>query len=69
VRARCPPSFTREPRRSVTVCGVLGLPTGVTACLFHLDGVLTQTAKVHAAASHGADVVVVADLAELLDGR
>ena len=25
-------------------------PTGVTACLFDLDGVLTQTAKVHAAA-------------------
>jgi beta-phosphoglucomutase family hydrolase len=29
---------------------VLGLPTPVTACLFDLDGVLTQTAKVHAAA-------------------
>jgi beta-phosphoglucomutase family hydrolase len=29
---------------------VLGLPSGVTACLFDLDGVLTQTAKVHAAA-------------------
>jgi beta-phosphoglucomutase family hydrolase len=29
---------------------VLGLPAGVTACLFDLDGVLTQTAKVHAAA-------------------
>jgi beta-phosphoglucomutase family hydrolase len=29
---------------------VLGLPPGVTACLFDLDGVLTQTAKVHAAA-------------------
>jgi beta-phosphoglucomutase family hydrolase len=29
---------------------VLGLPTTVTACLFDLDGVLTQTAKVHAAA-------------------
>ena len=28
----------------------LGLPAGVTACLFDLDGVLTQTAKVHAAA-------------------
>jgi beta-phosphoglucomutase family hydrolase len=26
------------------------LPAGVTACLFDLDGVLTQTAKVHAAA-------------------
>jgi beta-phosphoglucomutase family hydrolase len=29
---------------------VLGLPTGVRACLFDLDGVLTETAKVHAAA-------------------
>jgi beta-phosphoglucomutase family hydrolase len=29
---------------------VLGLPAGVTACLFDLDGVLTQTAEVHAAA-------------------
>src|ERR671910_3769753 len=29
---------------------MLGLPNGVRACLFDLDGVLTQTAKVHAAA-------------------
>jgi beta-phosphoglucomutase family hydrolase len=29
---------------------VLGLPDGVQACLFDLDGVLTKTAKVHAAA-------------------
>ena len=29
---------------------VLGLPDGITACLFDLDGVLTQTAKVHAQA-------------------
>ncbi|HEX5268735.1 MAG TPA: beta-phosphoglucomutase family hydrolase [Acidimicrobiales bacterium] len=29
---------------------VLGLPPGAKACLFDLDGVLTQTAKVHAAA-------------------
>jgi beta-phosphoglucomutase family hydrolase len=28
----------------------LGLPSAVRACLFDLDGVLTQTAKVHAAA-------------------
>jgi beta-phosphoglucomutase family hydrolase len=28
----------------------LGLPEGVTACLFDLDGVLTKTAAVHAAA-------------------
>jgi beta-phosphoglucomutase family hydrolase len=27
--------------------GVLGLPDGVTACLFDLDGVLTDTAAVH----------------------
>lgn len=30
--------------------GVLGLPAGVRGCLFDLDGVLTQTAEVHAAA-------------------
>ncbi len=29
---------------------MLGLPSGITACLFDLDGVLTQTAKVHAKA-------------------
>jgi beta-phosphoglucomutase family hydrolase len=29
---------------------MLGLPLGTRACLFDLDGVLTQTAKVHAAA-------------------
>ena len=29
---------------------MFGLPAAVTACLFDLDGVLTQTAKVHAAA-------------------
>jgi len=29
---------------------VLGLPAGITACLFDLDGVLTDTASVHAAA-------------------
>jgi beta-phosphoglucomutase family hydrolase len=29
---------------------VLGLPDNVGACLFDLDGVLTQTAKIHAAA-------------------
>jgi beta-phosphoglucomutase family hydrolase len=28
----------------------LGLPDGIEACLFDLDGVLTQTARVHAAA-------------------
>jgi beta-phosphoglucomutase family hydrolase len=29
---------------------MLGLPDGIVACLFDLDGVLTKTAKVHAAA-------------------
>src|SRR5262245_8661144 len=29
---------------------VPSVPDGITACLFDLDGVLTQTAKVHAAA-------------------
>jgi len=29
---------------------MLGLPQGITACLFDLDGVLTQTAKIHAQA-------------------
>src|SRR5882757_11105364 len=29
---------------------MLGLPTGIRACLFDLDGVLTDTAAVHAAA-------------------
>ena len=29
---------------------MLGLPDAITACLFDLDGVLTQTAKVHCAA-------------------
>jgi beta-phosphoglucomutase-like phosphatase (HAD superfamily) len=29
---------------------MLGLPDRVTACLFDLDGVLTKTATVHAAA-------------------
>src|ERR1700710_2035554 len=29
---------------------MLGLPDGITACLFDLDGVLTKTAEVHAKA-------------------
>jgi beta-phosphoglucomutase family hydrolase len=37
-------------RLACSVGGVLGLPDSVRACLFDLDGVLTQTAKVHAAA-------------------
>ena len=39
---------TRGPAGSSS--RVLGLPDHVTACLFDLDGVLTQTAMVHAAA-------------------
>ena len=50
-----PESTTQEPE-STTVSSVLdkaqrlGLPSGIRACLFDLDGVLTQTARVHAAA-------------------
>lgn len=34
----------------ISVASVLGLPETIRACLFDLDGVLTPTAKVHAAA-------------------
>jgi beta-phosphoglucomutase family hydrolase len=37
-------------REGLAVVGTLGLPDGVTACLFDLDGVLTDTAEVHALA-------------------
>ena len=42
----------RSPRRTVDPFPhtSLGLPTRVRACLFDLDGVLTDTAKLHAAA-------------------
>src|SRR3954469_16927330 len=43
---RCGPRV----RRGHTVTGVALVPGGIAACLFDLDGVLTQTAKVHAAA-------------------
>ena len=42
--------MTRSPRSRSTVSLVLGLPDDIQGCLFDLDGVLTQTAKVHAAA-------------------
>jgi len=58
---------------------MFGLPGGMKAGLFDMDGVVTQTAVVHAAAweemfdeflcaraKHGADIVVK-DLAELVD--
>jgi beta-phosphoglucomutase family hydrolase len=61
---------------------VLGLPDGVRACLFDLDGVLTKTAKVHAAAwkemfdaylhERGGDFVpfdAVADYDDYVDGK
>jgi beta-phosphoglucomutase family hydrolase len=66
-------------RRSVS--GVLGLPEDTRACLFDLDGVLTQTAKVHQAAwkrtfdeflrSHdpGAPEFSPADYNEHVDGK
>jgi beta-phosphoglucomutase family hydrolase len=40
---------SHDPRRG-SVGRVLGLPDGIQAGLFDLDGVLSQTAKVHAAA-------------------
>ncbi len=45
IRPGGPPSGTRHD----TAAG-LGLPAATRACLFDLDGVLTQTARVHAAA-------------------
>ena len=56
---------------------MLGLPEGVTACLFDLDGVLTQTAQVHAAAwkqtfdSYLGDAAFdpVADYEQYVDGK
>ena len=61
---------------------MLGLPDGMRACLFDLDGVLTQTARVHRAAwretfdgllrtRHGDDFkpFTDADYAEYVDGK
>ena len=61
---------------------MLGLPDGIRACLFDLDGVLTQTARVHRAAwretfdgvlraRHGDDFkpFTDADYAEYVDGK
>jgi beta-phosphoglucomutase family hydrolase len=42
-------SATRADRDD-TVGGVTGLPEGITACLFDLDGVLTSSAELHKAA-------------------
>ncbi len=40
----------QAPGSQVAVGGLLGLPAAMRACLFDLDGVLTETAKLHAAA-------------------
>src|SRR3954470_4369354 len=40
----------QDRRIAVDTVHVLGLPPGINACLFDLDGVLTQTAKIHARA-------------------
>ena len=47
---------------------MLGLPDGITACLFDLDGVLTDTAAVHDAAWTADVRRVPADRAERLGG-
>ena len=41
---------SRCERKAESGPRMLGLPSAIRACLFDLDGVLTQTAKVHAAA-------------------
>src|SRR5690348_3412658 len=46
-----PPSHSPScAKRSIHVLPPLGLPPQITACLFDLDGVITQTATVHARA-------------------
>jgi beta-phosphoglucomutase-like phosphatase (HAD superfamily) len=42
---------------------VLGLPDGITTCLFDLDGVLAQTANVHA------EVLEAAGIEDLFEAR
>jgi len=50
----CSAASARPERQDAHVAGArtqaVGLPDGIGACLFDLDGVLTKTAKVHAAA-------------------
>jgi beta-phosphoglucomutase family hydrolase len=58
---------------------MLGLPDSITACLFDLDGVLTDTAAVHRAAwaatfdpvlkAHGQDAFSEADYEDHVDGK
>jgi len=53
----------------------LGLPAHIRACLFDLDGVLTQTARVHAQAwkqvfdEFGIPFAIVPDYADQVDGK
>ena len=42
--------MAQQRKGAVSEGGRLGLPAAVTACLFDLDGVLTQTARVHSRA-------------------
>ena len=44
------PGFSGSPAAARAQGAVLGLPDAMTACLFDMDGVITQTAKVHDAA-------------------
>ena len=67
------------PRTDVPSRNGLGLPDGIRACLFDLDGVLTRTATVHRAAwKHTFDAVLAAhgqppftdrDYARYVDGK
>src|SRR5215213_8352991 len=51
---RPPHAMSPMARLDSSACGksrlMLKLPDGITTCLFDLDGVLTQTAKIHAQA-------------------
>ena len=50
-RSCVPPAASRAaPTRAAADVALRAVPAGITALLFDLDGVLTQTAKVHAAA-------------------
>ncbi|MGH8826577.1 MAG: beta-phosphoglucomutase family hydrolase [Jiangellaceae bacterium] len=68
-----------DPRGRAGGANRLGLPAGIRACLFDLDGVLTQTATVHRAAwkdtfdpilaAHGLPPFADADYARYVDGK
>ena len=46
---------------------MLGLPDGITTCLFDLDGVRTQTAKLVSASVNCEQVLVAAGIADLFE--